>query len=520
MVSSGAGAAGNRSIGTGAVGGMLIGTVFGVFVIPGLFIIFQSVQERISRKPKFKPDLKMIVLVMAMLSFCSCVTQKYQHPGLAVQGQLYRAAAAGDSTTIATLPYRSLFSDTILQGLIAEGLRENTDLKVALQRMNEARENLLQSKAAALPNLSGNLSVTRAEQSFAVQDLPPQYLGTFPLTTTTFQASLSSSWEADVWGKFKSSKRSYLATFLESDAARRVIQTQLIAEIAADYYQLLSYDEQLKITQQTVKNREEDVSTMKMLKEGGLATGAAVVQSEANKASAELLVPDLKLNIRETENALSILLGRTPGEIGRSTLAEQVPSQDLRTGLPSQLIRNRPDVQEAEFAFRAAFENVNVAKTYFYPQFTITAQGGLSSLTIKSFFDNSIFYNLVGGLTEPIFNNRQNKTRLHVAQAQQQEAFYAYQKALLNAGAEVSNSLYSYQTALDKQGTRSGQIQSLEKAVDFTKELLRYSSATNYTDVLTSEQSLLSAQLSSVNDRLQQLQSIVDLYRALGGGWQ
>jgi HAE1 family hydrophobic/amphiphilic exporter-1 len=523
MVSSGAGAAGNRSIGTGAVGGMLIGTVFGVFVIPGLFIIFQSVQERISRKPIVKPDLKMIVLVMAMLSLCSCVTQKYQQPGLAVQGELYRSAdtaAAGDSTTIATLPYRSLFSDTILQRLIAEGLRENPDLKVALQRMNEARENLLQSKAAALPNLSGNLSVTRAEQSFAVQDLPPQYLGTFPLTTTTFQASLSSSWEADIWGKFKSSRRSYLATFLESDAARRVIQTQLIAEIAADYYQLLSYDEQLKITQQTVKNREEDVTTMKALKEGGLATGAAVVQSEANRASAELLIPDLKLNIREEENALSILLGRTPGEIQRSSLAEQAPSRDLRTGLPSQLIGNRPDVQEAEFAFRAAFESVNVAKTYFYPQFTITAQGGFSSLTIKSFFDNSIFYSLIGGVTEPIFNNRQNKTRLHVAQAQQKEAFYAYQKALLNAGAEVSNSLYSYQTAIDKQGTRSGQIQSLEKAVDFTKELLRYSSATNYTDVLTSEQSLLSAQLSSVDDRLQQLQAIVDLYRALGGGWQ
>jgi hydrophobic/amphiphilic exporter-1 (mainly G- bacteria), HAE1 family len=539
MVSSGAGAEGNRSIGTGAVGGMLIGTVFGVFVIPVLFVIFQGIQERISRKPKARPGVVLMVLLLGMVSLGSCVTRKYQEPGMAVGGGLYRGAdsvrgdsvrgdsaslrdsvSLGDSASLGALPYRSLFGDTVLQGLIAEGIGHSLDLKVAMGRMTEARENLQQARAAALPSLSANANANRTRQSFAVQDLPPQYLGTFPLTTTIYQASLSSSWEADIWGKFKSSKRSYLAAFLESDAARRVIETQLIANIAGYYYQLLSYDEQLRITEQTVKNRQDDVSTMKALKESGLATGAAVVQSEANRASAELLMPDLKRNIREAENALSILLGRVPGEIVRKTLGDQVAYGSLQAGLPSQLLRNRPDVQEAELAFRTAFENVNVARTYFYPQLTITAQGGLSALSITSFFDNSIFYSLIGGLTQPIFNNRQNKTRLHVAQAQQQEAYYSYQKTLLTAGAEVSNSLFSYQTAVDKQGMRRDQIQSLTKAVDFTKELLKYSSATNYTDVLTSEQSLLSAQLSGVDDRLEQLQAVVDLYRALGGGWR
>lgn len=459
-------------------------------------------------------------MLVAALGFCSCVTQKYKQPGMAVHGNLYRSAGAQDTTEMATLPYQSLFADTILQGLIAEGLRENLDLKVAMQRMNEARENFQQSKAALLPDLAAGASVTRSKQSFAVQDVPQGFLGAFPLTTTSYQASLSTSWEADIWGKLKSSKRSYLASFLESDAARRVIQTQLIAAIAGNYYQLLSYDEQVKIAEQTFSNRQNDVVTIKVLKESGLATGAAVVQSEANRAAAALLLPDLKRNIRETENALSILLGRVPGAIKRTTLDEQQPYQKLQEGVPSQLMRNRPDVQQAEFAFRAAFENVNSAKAYFYPQLTITAQGGLSSLTIKDFFDKSVFYNLIGGLTQPIFNKRQNKTRLHVAQAQQQEAYYAYQQALLNAGAEVSNSLYSYQTALDKEEMRKDQIKSLVKAVEFTKELLKYSSATNYTDVLTSEQALLSAQLNGVNDRLQQLQAIVDLYKALGGGWQ
>jgi len=421
---------------------------------------------------------------------------------------------------MAALPYERLFADTVLQGLIAEGLRQNPDLKVAMERMTEARENFQQGKAALLPSLSANLSVNPAKQSPAALDIPPAYIGSYDLTTTTYIASLSTSWEADIWGKLRSAKRSYFATFLESDAARRVIQTQLIADIAGYYYQLLSYDEQLRITVETVRNRQDDVSTMKALMESGLATGAAVVQSDANRASAQLLIPDIKYNIQETENALSILLGRVPGDIRRSSLAEQVPYDSLATGVPSLLLLNRPDVQQAEFAFRSAFENVNVARAYFYPQLTLTAQGGFSNLQIKDFFDHSVFYNIIGGLTQPIFNQRQNKTRLHVAQAVQREAFYTYEKTLLTAGAEVSNSFFSYQTAVDKQRTRGDQIKLLEQAVDFTKALLRYSSATNYTDVLTSEQSLLAAQLSAVNDRLQQLQAVVDLYKALGGGWR
>jgi len=460
----------------------------------------------------------------------SCVTQQYQSPGLTVQGHLFRdstsadttsaTTAPADSATIATLPYKSLFADTVLQGLIEEGLRENPDLKVAIQRMNEAGESFQQSRAALLPDLSANANVNPSKLSAAAQDIPSAYIGQYQLSTTLYQISLTSTWEADIWGKLKSAKKSAFATYLQTDAARRAIQTQLVADIANYYYLLLSYDEQLKVTLETITNRQNDVTTLKALLESGLANGAEVVQSEANRASAELLVPDLKQNIREAENSLSVLLGRTPGEIRRATLGEQTPYPNLQTGVPSELMKNRPDVQEAEFTFRAAFENVNVAKTYFYPQLTITAQGGYSNLTITDFFLNSIFYNVVGGLTQPIFNKRLNKTRLRVAQAQQKEAFYTYQKTLLNAGMETSNSLYSYQTALEKQRIRQDQIKNLEKAVDFTKELLRYSSATNYTDVLTSEQSLLSAQLNGIGDRLQQLQAVVNLYRALGGGWQ
>lgn len=199
--------------------------------------------------------------------------------------------------------------------------------------------------------------------------------------------------------------------------------------------------------------------------------------------------------------------------------AQAIPS-DLATGVPAQLLQNRPDVQQAELAFRGAFENTNLAKTYFYPSLTLTASAGFSNLTLKDFFDHSVFYNLVGGLTQPIFNQGLNKARLKTAQSAQIQALNNFQQSLLVAGQEVSNALYAYQTAVEKQDSRAKQVAALVKAVDYTQDLLRFSSATNYTDVLTSEQSLLAAQLSGVSDHLQKMQAVVNLYRALGGGWK
>lgn len=476
----------------------------------------------------FKPQY---IILAAILAATSCVTQKYQQPGMDVNGQLYRDTAANvatisdtltssDTSSIADLPYTQLFSDTVLQNLIAEGIHENLDLKTAMQRINEAYANLKQSKSAFWPSLDAGANVTFSKQSAAALNLPPEYIGTFPLSTTNYQLNLTTSWEADIWGKLKSTKRAAFANWLQSEAATRAVQTQLIANIAAYYYQLLSLDQQLKITEETLKTRVDEVKTMKALKESAVVTGAAVVQSEANRYAAEVLIPDLKRNIRETENALCVLLARTPGAIKRTSMDEQKPYSDLQTGVSSLLLKNRPDVQQAELTFRTAFENTNVARTYFYPQLTLTAQGGASTLLIKNLFDMSIFYNIVAGLTQPIFNKGLNKARLSIAKAQQQEAYYGYRQTLLNAGGEVSNALYAYQTAMEKQASRGLQIESLNKAVNYTKQLLQYSSATNYTDVLTSEQSLLAAQLSGVNDKLQELQAIVELYRALGGGWK
>jgi outer membrane protein, multidrug efflux system len=294
-----------------------------------------------------------------------------------------------------------------------------------------------------------------------------------------------------------------------------------VTSIATDYYALQAYDEQLRITLATVDNRKEDVTTTKALKDADVLTGAAVMQSQAGLYSVEVTIPDIHQNIRQTENAICLLLGRNPGAIARDSLYNTALNTDLRMGLPVQLLANRPDVQQAEFQLRYYTELTNVARTYFYPALTITGEGGLSSNNLANFFNASaLFGNLVGGLTQPIFQNGLNRQRLEVAKGQEQEFLLTFEKTLLTAGQEVSDALFNYETAADKIDTREREIHFLQKSVDFTKELMKADAKANYTDVLTSEQNLLAAQLEGVDDRLQQLQAVVTLYSALGGGWK
>ena len=460
---------------------------------------------------------KYIVLLTAALLLSACAVKKYERPTAVSTEKLFRDETSADSTTMADMPWQSVFKDPKLSTLIQKGIDQNLNLKNAIENIVQARATLRQSKLAYYPTLQLDASATHAKQSEAALNFGGASINTL---TTTYKLGLSTSWEADIWGKLSSSKRSAFASYLATDATKQAIQTQLISDIANNYFLLMAYDKQLAITEKTLESRIENVETIKLLKEGAIVTGAAVVQSEANRYAAEVLIPDLKQSIRETENALNILIAQAPGPIERGSLDDQPIPENIKIGMPSQLLQNRPDVRQAEFNFRVAFESTNLARTYFYPSLTLTASGGFSNLELKDFFDRSIFYSIIGGLTQPIFNHGQNKARLTTAQSQQLQAYNNFQQSLLVAGQEVSNSLYAYQMATDKLESRAKQIENLEKAVDYTRQLLEYSSATNYTDVLTSEQNLLSAQLSGVNDNLQRLQSIVDLYRALGGGWK
>jgi NodT family efflux transporter outer membrane factor (OMF) lipoprotein len=454
--------------------------------------------------------LKIIAsLLLAAVAITACkVTKPYGRAGNIAGNGLYRDTTIIDTTTIADVPWRQFFADTLLQHLIEEGIRNNLDLRVAAARIHEAQANFRQSTEAFYPSLLANAAGS-IQKSPGVR------------STQNYEVYLSSSWQVDLWGKLRSTKRAQLAALLESDAYRRDVQTQLIDNIAIDYYVLMAYDQQLQITLATVENRKEDVITTKALKEADVLTGAAVMQSQAGLYSVEVTIPDIRQNIRQTENNLCLLLGRNPGAIARDSLDNEIPNTDLRMGLPAQLLANRPDVQEAEFQLRYYTELTNVARTYFYPALTITGEGGLSANNLAHFFDASaLFGSIIGGLTQPIFQNGINRQRLEVAKGQEQEFLLTFEKTLLTAGQEVSNALFNYQSASEKIATRAKQLHFLEKSVEFTKELMRADAKANYTDVLTSEQNLLTAQLEGVDDHLQQLQAVVNLYTSLGGGWK
>jgi NodT family efflux transporter outer membrane factor (OMF) lipoprotein len=450
------------------------------------------------------------LMLLVVLALVSCkITENYKRPAGIADNKLFRDANGTDTTNIGNIPWKKMFSDTLLQGLIQEGIDHNLDLKIAMARIYQAQANLRQSKAAFFPTLDVNATFTEGK------------VATTGIKSESYELYGSAAWEVDIWGKLRSSKRAALAALLQSDAYKKAVQTQLVSDIATDFYALLAYDAQLQITIKTVANRAQDVVTMKQLKESDVVTGAAVVQSEANRYSVEVTIPDLEQNIRVTENALSILLGRNPGSITRDSLNTQQVWTGLQTGVPLQLLANRPDVMEAEYQLRYYYELTNAARAYFFPSLTITAQAGFANGNISQLFSpSSLFGNVVAGLVEPIFEHGLNRQRLEIAKAQQAEYLATFKKTMLNAGLEVSNALYDYQTATDKVKLREQQIMFLQKSVDFTKELLKYTANTNYTDVLTSEQSLLAAQLSSISDKLQQMQAVITLYRSLGGGWK
>lgn len=459
-------------------------------------------------------SFKYVTIVSCALlitGFYSCkVTKPYHTPGFP-QGQLYRNAGTNDTSSIAKLSWRQIFTDTLLQKLISDGINHNIDLQTAYSKIRQSQANYDQSKLAFYPSLDGDASVSTTGLT-----KPNNITGT--KAGRLYQAELTTSWEADIWGKLKSAKKANLATLLQADANARAVQTSLIASIANDYYNLMALDQQLKFSRESVKSWQATVDVMKKLKMADIVTGAAVVQSEASKYVVAATIPDLEQSIWQTENEINFLVGNPPGPVKRDSIAAQQPITTIGTGVPAELLANRPDVQVAEQGFRNSFELVNVARTYFYPSVTLSGYGGYTSLT--SFFGvGSLIGNLTAGLTQPIFNKGANKTRLKVAQEQQLQSALNFQNTLLNAGQEVSNALYSYRTSGQKIEIRKSQLVNLEKSVNYTQQLVRYGSA-NYTEVLTAQQSLLAAQLNQVQDRLQQLQSIVFLYSSLGGGWK
>ncbi len=462
-----------------------------------------------------KNYLKYIAVFGSTLLLQSCfVAKNYDRPQIETE-DLYRTqVVAKDSTSMADVSWEELFTDPILQGYINKGLQNNFDIRVALQNIAAAEANFKQRKAGYLPTLSVNGNWTHQEISGNSQ------FGSFFDRLDQYQLAANISWEADVWGKIRSSKRAANAQYLQSVAASQAVKTQVITGVASLYYQLLALDAQFKIAQQTLVNREQSIVTIKALKDAGQLNEVAVKQTEAQKYATELILEDLKYNIQILENSLSILLGESSQSINRSTFDEQGLNTKIDLGIPALMLSNRPDVIAAEYALVNAFELTNVSRSNFYPSLTITGTGGFQSLELKDLIGgNSVFANFVTGLTQPVFNQRQIKTQHEIALANKEKALIEFERTLKTAGKEVSDALANYENETGKIAIRTQQVDALKKASEYSEELLAYGMV-NYLEVLTAKDNTLNSELSLIDNKYKQYNAVITLYRALGGGWK
>lgn len=459
------------------------------------------------------------LLTAGAFSMQSCfVAKQYNQPeDLITEASFRTDQLSTDSLSIAALAWKDLFTDPLLDGYIETALSNNMDIRIALENIRAAEAVLKQGKAAYFPTLGADLSYAGSSPSLhSQQGLSLDKRDYF----NQFEMSASTSWEADIWGKITSNKRAANASYLQSIAAHQAVKSGLVASVASNYYQLLALDLQRDVTLETIETRKQTVETMKALKIAGRVTEAAVQQSLAQQYNAEALLVETDNRIKVLENAFSVLLGEEPHTIERTTLAQQKIDESLAYGVPVQLLSNRPDVMAAEYGLINAFELTNAARANFYPSLRLGATGGLQSMHFDNLFEaNSLFANILGSLTQPIFNGRQIRTNYEVSQARQQAAYFNYKDVILNASREVSDALYSYTYNVEKIDLKQKEFTAYELAASQSEELLNFGMAT-YLEVLTARQSMLNTQLSLISAQFDRLNSIVMLYHALGGGWR
>ena len=439
-----------------------------------------------------------------MLSGCSVYRKFPQTTG--VDKNLFgKAYITADTTTIASLSWRELFQDSFLQQLIDTALVRNTDLRTAHLRAEQAEAVLMQARLSYLP--SAGLSAEGTVGSSG------------GVSSRSYTLGGSASWEIDIFGKTTNAKRGAQEALESSKSYAQAVQTNLVATVANGYYTLLMLDEQLRISNETLASWQKSVRVLEsLMRGGGGITDAAVLQAKANCMALESEILSIEKGIKESENALCTLLASTPAPIQRGCIADQLFPSELSVGIPLQLLSNRPDVRMAEHQLAQAFYATNAARAAFYPSINLSGTfGWTNGAGGVELNPAGWLLNAIGSLVQPLFNRGVNIANLKIAKAEQEVALLNFQQSLLNAGAEVNDALTALQTARRKLDIDNTQVETLREAVRKTELLMRYSSA-NYLEVLTAQQTLLSAEQAVAQDRFDEIQSIITLYHALGGG--
>ena len=438
-----------------------------------------------------------------MLTGCGTYS-RYHRAGIRTENLYWNLSVDIDTTNIASMSWREMFTDRELQSLIEAGLEQNTDLNVARLRVEAAEAALMTAKLSYLPSLGIN-----AEGGGS------RYEGA---TAKTYNVGATASWELDIFGKFTAAKRGAVVAWQGSRDYQQAVQTQLIATIADSYYTLALLDEQMSINNRTLENWRATVRTLEALKKVGKANEAGVLQAKANVMQLESSQLAICKSVSETENALSAILAMPSQPIERSSLDEASFPDTISIGVPLQLLSNRPDVRQAEMELAQAFYATHVARSAFYPNITLSGTLGWTNNGGGAITNpGQWLFNAIGSLTQPLFNRGTNIANLKIAQTKQEEAKLLFQQSLLNAGKEVNDALTTWQTAKSQYEINTRQVETLREAVRKT-ELLMSHSSTSYLEVLTTQQSLLSAEQAQAQDRFGEIQGIINLYHALGGG--
>lgn len=455
-------------------------------------------------------NILIMISAAALMSSCG-IYNKYERPDVNVTGIVRDVTsntdtlAVTDTTSFGNLPWRSVFTDPQLQVLIEQGLEHNTDLLNAALNVKMVEAQLMAAKLAFVPSFT-----------FSPQGTISSWDGS--KATKTYSLPINASWSIDLFGNLLNQKRSAQMALLATKNYQLVVKTNLIANIANAYYTLLMLDKQLEIVDNMTVLTKDTWDMMKLQKELNSAKETSVQSAEANYYSVLAQAADLKRQIRETENSLSLLLGQPAQTIARGRLEDQSLPTEFSTGVGIQMLNNRPDVHYAEMTLAQCFYDTQAARSKFYPNITISGSGAFTNSSGSGIVNpGKWLLSAIGSLVQPIFQNGQLVAQLKVAKATQEQAYNTWQNAVLSAGSEVSNALVLYNSSDEKSKLEEKQVESLTKNVQYTKDLFNMGSST-YLEVITAQQSLLNAELSKVQDDFYKMQAVVNLYYALGGG--
>lgn len=433
-----------------------------------------------------------------------------------------------DSTNSAQIKWKDFFADKYLISLIDTAIHNNQDLLITLQDIEIAGNNVKFRKGLLFPTVSGGVAAgiekvglyTSQGAGDASTEITPGKI--VPEHLADFSFGLQTTWEADIWGKLRNAKRAAYAKYLGSIEGKNFVVTNLVAEVANTYYELLALDNQLEIIRETIKLQQNALEIVKVQKEAAVVTELAVKQFEAQVFNSQSLEFDVLQQITENENKINFLLGRYPQRIDRdkSTFTAQIPLQ-IKSGIPSQLLKNRPDIKQTELELYATKCDVKSAKAEFYPSLRITGALGFQAFNTAYLFTSpqSIAYSLIGDLMAPLINRTAIQAEFNKAKSYQIQAMYNYQKTILNGYVEVSNEMSNINNLKQLYNQKAKEVDALTKSIAIANELFK-SARANYLEVLFAQREALKSKLELVEAKKRQYNSVTNIYKALGGGWE